>query len=89
MTSIGQDSLNTRSTFDVGGKTYAYYSLAKAGDEARRRVAAALLDEGAARESAPLRGRRHRHRRRHPGAGRLAEGAPAPTARSSIARRAC
>src|SRR6187399_440244 len=31
MTAVGQDSLNTRSTLDVGGKTYAYYSLAKAG----------------------------------------------------------
>ncbi|MCP3735238.1 aconitate hydratase AcnA [Sphingomonas sp. RP10(2022)] len=30
MTAIGQDSLNTRTTLDVGGKTYAYYSLDKA-----------------------------------------------------------
>ena len=30
MTATGQDTLGTRSTFDVGGKTYAYYSLAKA-----------------------------------------------------------
>jgi aconitate hydratase len=30
MTSTGQDTLGTRSTFKVGGKTYAYYSLAKA-----------------------------------------------------------
>src|SRR5918999_1070301 len=33
MTAVGQDSLNTRSTFEVGGKTYAYYSLAKAGEQ--------------------------------------------------------
>src|SRR5918997_3656472 len=30
MTSVGQDSLNTRSTLTVGGKSYAYYSLRKA-----------------------------------------------------------
>lgn len=30
MTAIGQDSLGTRDTLDVGGKQYAYYSLAKA-----------------------------------------------------------
>ena len=30
MTSTGQDTLGTRSSFDVGGKTYTYYSLAKA-----------------------------------------------------------
>jgi aconitate hydratase len=30
MTSTGQDTLGTRSTLDVGGKSYAYYSLAKA-----------------------------------------------------------
>lgn len=33
MTAVGQDSLSTRSTFEVGGKTYAYYSLAKAGEQ--------------------------------------------------------
>jgi len=32
MTSVGQDSLNTRSTLNVGGKSYAYYSLAKAAE---------------------------------------------------------
>jgi len=31
MTSVGKDTLGTRDTFDVGGKSYAYYSLAKAG----------------------------------------------------------
>jgi aconitate hydratase len=31
MIPTGQDSLKTRSTLDVGGKTYAYYSLEKAG----------------------------------------------------------
>ncbi|MFM5930895.1 MAG: aconitate hydratase AcnA, partial [Novosphingobium sp.] len=30
MTQVGQDSLGTRSTLNVGGKDYAYYSLAKA-----------------------------------------------------------
>jgi aconitate hydratase len=30
MTAVGQDSLGTRSTLDVGGKSYAYYSLKKA-----------------------------------------------------------
>ncbi len=30
MTTTGQDTLGTRSTLDVGGKTYAYYSLDKA-----------------------------------------------------------
>jgi aconitate hydratase len=32
MTAIGQDGLKTRSTLDVGGRPYAYYSLAKAAD---------------------------------------------------------
>ena len=32
MIPTGQDSLNTRSTLTVGGKTYAYYSLAKAAE---------------------------------------------------------
>ena len=30
MTAIGQDSSNTRTTLDAGGKSYDYYSLAKA-----------------------------------------------------------
>jgi aconitate hydratase len=30
MTSTGQDTLGTRSTFDVGGRSYTYFSLAKA-----------------------------------------------------------
>ncbi|MDQ4086395.1 MAG: aconitate hydratase AcnA [Pseudomonadota bacterium] len=33
MTAVGQNSLGTRSTFAVGDKTYAYYSLAKAGEK--------------------------------------------------------
>jgi aconitate hydratase len=33
MTAIGQDSLGTRQTLDVGGKHYAYYSLAKAAEQ--------------------------------------------------------
>ncbi len=32
MTPTGKDSLNTRSTFTVGSKTYAYYSLPKAAE---------------------------------------------------------
>jgi aconitate hydratase len=32
MIPTGQDSLRTRSTFEVEGKTYSYYSLAKAGE---------------------------------------------------------
>ena len=60
----GQDSLKTRSTLDAAGKSYAYYSLAKAADEARRHVAPALLDEGAAREPAALRGRQSPSRAR-------------------------
>src|SRR5215216_7295374 len=32
MIPTGHDSLNTRSTLEVGSKTYAYYSLAKAGE---------------------------------------------------------
>ncbi|MFN4239413.1 MAG: aconitate hydratase AcnA [Erythrobacter cryptus] len=32
MTAIGQDSLGTRQMLEVGGKTYAYYSLAKAAE---------------------------------------------------------
>ena len=32
MTAVGNDSLGTRSTFRVGDRTYAYYSLAKAGE---------------------------------------------------------
>ena len=33
MTAVGQDSLGTRSTFEVRGKTYCYYSLTKAGEQ--------------------------------------------------------
>jgi len=32
MTQVGKDSLGTRSTLNVGGKAYAYYSLAKAAE---------------------------------------------------------
>jgi aconitate hydratase len=32
MTSTGQDTLGTRSSFEVGGKSYSYYSLAKAAE---------------------------------------------------------
>ena len=30
MTTVGHDTFGTRSTLDVGGKSYAYYSIAKA-----------------------------------------------------------
>lgn len=33
MIPTGQDSLNTRSTLAVGGKSYAYYSLARAAEQ--------------------------------------------------------
>ncbi|HLV08308.1 MAG TPA: aconitate hydratase AcnA [Croceibacterium sp.] len=33
MTQVGKNSLDTRSTMDVGGKTYAYYSLKKAAEK--------------------------------------------------------
>ena len=33
MTSTGQDTLGTRSSFEVGGKSYTYYSLAKAAEK--------------------------------------------------------
>ena len=35
MTQVGQDSLGSRSTLTVGGKDFAYYDLAKAGDVSR------------------------------------------------------
>ena len=33
MTAVGRDSLGVRDTFKVGGKSYAYYSLPKAGEK--------------------------------------------------------
>ena len=33
MTAVGQDTLKTRSTLDVGGKTYHYYALSKAAEQ--------------------------------------------------------
>ena len=33
MTQVGQDTLGTRSTLNVGGKDYAYYSLKKAAEK--------------------------------------------------------
>ena len=33
MTQVGKNSLDTRSKLEVGGKTYAYYSLAKAAEK--------------------------------------------------------
>ncbi|MDE2302961.1 MAG: aconitate hydratase AcnA, partial [Sphingomonadales bacterium] len=49
MTQVGQDSLGTRSTLTVGGKDYAYYSLARAaakcGDIARLPLSMKVLLE--------------------------------------------
>ena len=33
MTAVGHDTLRTRATLDVGGRSYAYYSLAKAAEQ--------------------------------------------------------
>ena len=33
MTATGKDTLSTRSTLDVNGKSYAYYSLSKAAEQ--------------------------------------------------------
>jgi aconitate hydratase len=33
MTSVGHDTLNTRSPLDVGGRSYALYSIAKAASQ--------------------------------------------------------
>jgi aconitate hydratase len=33
MTAVGQDTLGTRDTFKVGGRSYSYYSLPKAGEK--------------------------------------------------------
>ena len=33
MTQVGKDTLGTRSTLNVGGKDYAYYSFAKAAEK--------------------------------------------------------
>ena len=38
MTTTGNDTLGTRSTLSVGGKTYAYYSLDKAAAKDRKSV---------------------------------------------------
>ena len=32
MTQVGKNSLDTRASMTVGGKTYAYYSLARAAE---------------------------------------------------------
>ena len=33
MTQVGKNSLDTRSAMTVGGRTYAYYSLARAAEK--------------------------------------------------------
>ena len=80
------DSFKCRQTLTVGGKTYVYYSPRRGREERpHRHLAAALLDEGAAREPAALRGRPHGHQGRHPGRRRLARQAARPS--SEIAYR--
>ena len=75
MIPTGQDSLNTRSTLKVGGKTYAYYSLHKAaetlGDVSRLPFSMKVLLENLLRFEDGTDG----HPRRSPGDGRLAQGA--------------
>ena len=75
MIPTGQDSLNTRSTLDRRSETIRLLFARQGRRGARRYLAPALLDEGAARKSAALRGRRDGHPRRSAGDGRLAEGA--------------
>ena len=75
MIPTGQDSLNTRSALTVGSQALRLLFARQGRRSARRYLPAALLDEGAARESAALRGRRDGHPRRSAGDGRLAEGA--------------
>jgi aconitate hydratase len=54
MTAVGQDSLGTRSTLNVGGKSYAYYSLKKAAEKLGDVSRLPFSHEGAARKSAAL-----------------------------------
>ena len=63
------DSFGARADLSVGDRTFEIYRLDALAD--RRRRPAALFAEGPAREPAPQRGRRDRHRRRHRGPGRL------------------
>ena len=64
---LGQDTLRTRRTLSVGGRSYDYFSLPAAaeaglGDIARLPFSLKVLDG----EPAPLRGWPQRQRRRHP-----------------------
>ncbi len=66
------DSFKCRKTLQVGDKTYTYYSLADAEKNGlSRHLEAAVLDEGAGREPAALRGRQDRQEGRHRGLRRL------------------
>ena len=89
MIPTGQDSLHTRSTLEVGGKTYAYYSLAKAaealGDISRLPFSMKVLLENLLRFEDGV----TRHPRRPPGDGRLAEGAEDFPRDPVPARRGC
>ena len=60
------DSFKCRKTLEVGGKTYEYYCLPAAEKNGCGDLAAAVLDEGPAREPVAPRGRPHRHQGRHP-----------------------
>ena len=63
MKATGQDTLKTRRTLTVQGKSYDYFSLARGGEVAGRHIAAAGQPEGAAGERAALRGRHQLHGR--------------------------
>ena len=70
---VSLDSFKCRSTLSSGGKTYVYYSLPDAEKNGLEGISRLPFShEGAAREPAALRGRPHRHRRRHRGGRRLA-----------------
>ena len=58
MTAVGKDTLDTRDTLHGRRQELRLLFAGQGRREARRRLAPALLDEGAAREPAALRGRR-------------------------------
>ena len=84
------DSFNCRRTLDVGGKTYDYFDLNEAEANGLAGISSlpfslkVLLENLLRHEDG-----RTRHRRRHRGDRRLAEGRAGANARSPSARRAC
>ena len=72
MTAIGQDSLKTRTTLEVEGKDYEYFSLAEAAKQLGDVSPPAGEPEGSAGERAPLRERHELHSRGREGHRRLA-----------------